>query len=168
MARFDLSLSDIGVNRLKKLGYDSSISYNPKLRIINKSSQQLANITAGIDRAMIRAILDISDNLERNLALAITSSIWATNNGLDDIYLSGDLLRSGEVTASNTNISIGYDAPYAALIHYGGYIKPYGSEYAQKVYIPPRPWIQAVIDGTNGLPGIDYRDIVYKALSNNI
>ena len=86
------------------------------------------------------------------------------------VYSSGRLLRSGEVRVVNgsSGIEISYDVPYAGLIHYGGYITPYGSSSQQKVYIPPRPWIAAVLNGENGLPSIKYQEIIYDALRQEL
>lgn len=100
--------------------------------------------------------------------MAITSSIWNTNSGISDIYLSGELLTSVNIGTDLNGINISYDAPYASLIHYGGYIVPYGNQNASKVYVPPRPWISAVLNGTNGLPEIDYSKIIYSALRSAI
>lgn len=163
-SKFSLGLSDLGFSGIKSSEFTTVSNYRPRLKLINKSVPDIKRLTLSIDKAMVRAILELSDNIQRNLALAITSSIWRTNSGISDIYLSGNLLESGSISASTNGISISYDVPYAALIHYGGYITPYGNSRATKVYIPPRPWIQAVLNGTNGLPEIDYGQIIYSAL----
>lgn len=168
MAKFDIKLSDIGFSSRLGSNFSTQAVYNPRLNLVNKSEGYIKNITRNIDKAMIRSILQISDTIERNLALAITSSIWSTNDGLDDIYLTGNLLSSGNVLINGSDISIRYDVPYASLIYYGGYIVPYGSRNVEKVYIPPRPWIRAVLDGTNGLPQINYGDIILQAVSDII
>ena len=163
----NIKLNDLGFKSISRQ-FTASTRYDPTLQLRNKSTSDLRSLIRNIDSAMVRAILDISDNVERNLALAITSDIWSTNNGLGDIYLTGKLLSSGRVTADTAGININYDVPYASLIYYGGYITPYGNENASKVYIPPRPWIAAVMNGTNGLPAIDYKAIILSAISGVI
>lgn len=163
----DIKLNDLGLG-VKVKNFSIQTKYDPGLKLRNESESRIRAITGAIDRAMIRAILDISDNIERNLALAITSSIWNTNEGLGDIYLTGKLLSSSEVSVNGSQITINYDVPYAALIYYGGYILPYGNKEGTRVYIPPRPWIGAVLNGTNGLPAIDYKAIILAAISGNI
>ena len=50
-----------------------------------------------------------------------------------------------------------YNTPYAAFVHYGGMIKPYGNKNAADVLIPARPWVQAVFEGSHGQPKFDMR-----------
>lgn len=57
---------------------------------------------------------------------------------------TGALMNSGSVAFHSDSINIDYSiSPYAALIHYGGYIAPYGNVNIEKVYIPGRPWLEA-------------------------
>jgi hypothetical protein len=68
---------------------------------------------------------------------------------------TGELMASGRVTLSENGITISYDAPYAALIHYGGYIHPYGNVNL-RVFLPPRPWIESVMFGGGPVPQFDF------------
>lgn len=54
---------------------------------------------------------------------------------------TGELLRSKSVLVTRDGIEVVYDAPYAALIRYGGYIQPYGNPNARPVNVPGRDWV---------------------------
>lgn len=78
--------------------------------------------------------------LQTELKVIIDNSI--VENGLVD---TGNLKSSLIVTTGNDGINIAYTAPYAALLHFGGYIIPYGNQNAKPVYIPGRPWVDMAI-----------------------
>ena len=101
--------------------------------------------------------------LDQVLQEAISASIWRTRNGVDDIIDSGDLSRSLEISRTANGLVISYDVPYANLIHYGGYIVPYGNTNAQRVYIPPRPWVATVLSGRYG--GFDPEDVYFRIIT---
>jgi phage gpG-like protein len=107
----------------------------------------------------------IAEKLKDALDQALESSVWSGGGREDsDLVDSGRLKNSGSVVATEKGISIRYDAPYAALIHYGGYILPYGNKSTEKVYIPPRPWIQSVIRGGGPVPQFDFAAVMREAL----
>ncbi|MFZ9326851.1 MAG: hypothetical protein ACO24H_05260 [Polynucleobacter sp.] len=115
----------------------------------NFPKEQLATKFEGaINRASQRVAVD----LKRALDDALRSNAWGGVNPQDnDIYDSGRLLESGSVNVTANGIIVAYTAPYARLIHYGGYFKPYGNQSA-KVYLPPRPWVDAVLKGGGPVP----------------
>lgn len=156
-SEFDLAIPDeINLDLSGKFNIRSSIKLQES-RITNLSKVLRSN----------KPTLEFSDILDKVLQDAIKSSIWATRNGVDDIISSGELLRSGTVSISNANsISISYDVPYASLVHYGGYIIPYGNSRANRVYIPPRPWVAEVLAGQYaGFNPIDvYREIIIRTI----
>jgi hypothetical protein len=102
-------------------------------------------IRDGVNNASKR----IATELKASLDEALKSGIWETIGGAADIYDTGELLQSGSVISNGNRIIISYDAPHAALVHYGGYITPYGNNASEKVYLPPRPWIESVLSGGN-------------------
>lgn len=114
-----------------------------------------AQIREAFSRAINRASTRIVTDLKIALDNAIRSGVWPTLSGAADIYDTGELLESGRVTLTENGISIVYDAPYAALVHYGGYIIPYGNRSAAKVYLPARPWVDAVLNG-GAVPAFDF------------
>jgi hypothetical protein len=113
---------------------------------------------------------------------ALEASVWSwprttlrkngtTAGGTRDIVDSGRLRGSAKVVTkylkTKSIFSIAYKAPYAHLIHYGGYIVPYGDPTRQKVYIPGRPWVEAVIEGnTAGISFLDTSTIMEGAISH--
>ena len=67
----------------------------------------------------------LRSGIDLALKLAISEKIWEVADGRDDIIDTGALLASQSVTVIGSTIIVTYDEPYAALIHYGGYIVPY-------------------------------------------
>jgi phage gpG-like protein len=114
-------------------------------------AQIKARFKAAIDRANTRVAVDLKKALDD----AMRSPAWSTKDGQADIFETGELLQSGTVTINSSGVTIAYDAPYAALVHYGGYINPYGST-TEKVYLPPRPWVESVLKGGNGIKAFDF------------
>lgn len=123
--------------------------------------QVTGDLAKSLEKALdLREVAEIAaSELDSALRQAIQSSSWATG---EDIVDSGELLNSQKVSVSGETINIEYDVDYAALVHYGGYITPYGNENAKKVFIPARPWVQAVLDGE--ITGNGIVDIYQKAL----
>ena len=64
------------------------------------------------------------------------------------------------------SLVISYDVPYANLVHFGGYVVPYGNSFAERVFIPARPWTSIITDGTLDLEGIMAEEI--RKLFQNI
>lgn len=114
-------------------------------------SQILSRFEAAINRASQR----IATDLGAALGAALSSSVWQTPSGRADIIDSGELLSSGSVTIDQSGVTIAYTAPYASLVHYGGYINPYGNA-STRVYLPPRPWVQSVLFGGGPVPQFDF------------
>lgn len=71
---------------------------------------------------------------------------------------TGTLKNSLSINITNGEIDIQYSAPYAGLLHEGGYMLPYGNSSAEKVFVPGRPWINDV------LRDFDYDKVVNDAL----
>lgn len=103
----------------------------------------------------------IATDLLSRLNLAMSSNLW--NNG--DLIDTGNLRDSVSINITSTGVQISYDAPYANLIHYGGYIVPYGNTNIDKVYIPASPWAQSVIFGDGPFEAYDYQEAYAIALS---
>lgn len=96
------------------------------------------------------------------------ASMWAWEGGARDIIDTGALMASQDVMVTSNKISISYASPYANLIHYGGYVRPYGNMNIEKQYIPGRPWISATLGQTAGpAPPVDYREIYRTTFMQN-
>jgi phage gpG-like protein len=124
-----------------------------QMRISSVSSTDFEfRLKAAISRATQRIAVD----LKQALGDALRSGVWSTRTGAADIYETGELLTSGSVAVNENGLTIAYDAPYAALVHFGGYIHPYGNT-STKVYLPPRPWVQSVLNGGGPVPQFDFQ-----------
>ena len=62
----------------------------------------------------------ISNDLHATLDDAMEANVGAD---MRDIIDTGNLRDSGRVTVDGDDIVIKYDEEYAAIVHYGGYIK---------------------------------------------
>ena len=111
-----------------------------------------AEVQAKINTLMGKLTKEVKSALDA----ALKAPVWAWNDGARDIFDTGELARSGSVTASPDGIIVSYSAPYANLIHNGGYIQPYGNKSARPVYLPGRPWIDSVLYGGGPVPQFDF------------
>ena len=133
----------------------ASINFKTGLQI-NKVSLDATGILNRLQGAIGRANARITVDLKAALDAALRAGVWSTPGGVRDIYETGELLSSGSVTLSPNGVTVSYDAPYAALVHYGGYIHPYGNMSA-RVYLPPRPWLDSVMRGGGPVPEFDFK-----------
>lgn len=107
----------------------------------------------------------IVETLRPALDAALDAS-WNWRTGSRDIVDTGALKNSLSISTSGNKISISYSSPYAGITHYGGYIRPYGNPYAEPVYLPARPWIDAVLGEAPGpVKPIDIQALADKAFS---
>lgn len=90
----------------------------------------------------------LAADLKRALDDAMESSTWDWINDTRDIIDTGALRDSGTVTyiPAQESLSISYDQDYAAIVHFGGYIRS-GYNPSVQIYYPARPWITAVLEG---------------------
>ena len=62
---------------------------------------------------------------------------------------TGKLKNSLDIRAKFSQTKVGFSiidkTPYAAFVHYGGVIQPYGNPAAASVAIPGRPWIEMAL-----------------------
>lgn len=160
MGKFDIDIGDFGLDKIDKLKIEAKGNIDtPKasLKISNFDNQ------AGVDAikdAVNKTITNASVDLKQKLAAAMASSAWGE---MGDIIDSGDLRDSLNLVINGSQIEVSYDSPYANLIHYGGYIVPYGNNKVDKVYIPGRPWVEAVFTGNGPVDPIDVPDIWNKS-----
>lgn len=156
MANFGVDGLEARLKKVGKTGFKSSGSIDrPKFRL--KPGQ--LDVEAGleeINRVIDRTIQRVAEDLEFKLDAAMASSLWGE---MGDIIDSGDLRDSLQVTVEGNSIQISYDSPYANLVHYGGYIAPYGNKSIEKVYIPARPWVEAVFVGNGPVDSINVPEI---------
>lgn len=102
--------------------------------------------------------------LTEALTAALRSSVWSWNGGARDIYDTGNLAASANISMSSGSLVVKYDAPYAGIVHNGGYIFPYGNKSARPIYLPPRPWIDSVLYGGGPVPQFDFGEFFRRNL----
>jgi phage gpG-like protein len=122
---------------------------------IDVSGPSAGDMDARFQAASQRAAERIAVDLKAALSDAMRSSVWSTPSGSGDIVDTGELLASGTVTVNKDGVTIAYDAPYAALVHFGGYINPFGNTRV-RVYLPPRPWVESVLFGGGPVEEFDF------------
>lgn len=135
------------------VGFDFSIN-------LDKNSADFSFFKRGIELGTQRAVSALRDALDA----AISSNVWSWPGGSRDIVETGELRDSLNVSISSNGLSVEYGAPYAALMHYGGYIQPYGNLKIDKVYIPGRPWADSVLLGGGPVSEFDWQTIYSDAI----
>lgn len=114
------------------------------------------------------AMTSVGEQLELYLAQMMSAN-WGWEGGARDIIDTGQLMASGNVTVTDGNIDIQYASPYAAFVHYGGYIHPYGNKNIEKKYLPGRPWISAALGEAGGpLPPFSWEDAYKVAMRQQV
>ena len=67
---------------------------------------------------------------------------------------SGDLKQSKSFKLAGMQASWVWTANYAAAVHEGAYINPFGNT-SKTVQLPARPWTEAVLQGNTVAQGIE-------------
>jgi hypothetical protein len=93
---------------------------------------------------------------------AMASASWGWIEGARDIISTGALRNSLTFSEGGKGFEFYYSSDYAALVHYGGYVRPYGNPNAPPVYLPGRPWVDAVMEGGGPVPAVDL-SLVYES-----
>jgi len=112
------------------------------------------NIKDAIKQAHHQALLLMAEELEIALGIAMESQVWQWDYGNGDIIDTGKLRDSCNIVVTNDSVQIIYGEEYAGIVHYGGYIHPYGNPNVI-IYMPARPWVQAVLVGGGPVPQFD-------------
>lgn len=124
-----------------------------------------ADLLVTAEKGVAEANRIIADMLAIALDEAMESVVWMWSDGASrDIIDTGALKKSRTITVEGPRIMISYNLPYAALVHYGGYVLPYGNRNAQRVYLPGRPWVQSVVLGGGPIPRLNFEEIYEQAI----
>ena len=124
----------------------------------------LAALTQEAQEAIDQVLNKLAKEVKAALDAAIRSPVWAWSSGSRDIFNTGELMQSGSVTVSGSGIQVSYSAPYANLVHNGGYIYPYGNKKLRPIYLPGRPWERSVLQGGGPVKPFDFADFFDKNL----
>lgn len=137
-------------------------------------------VKSAVSRGLVKASGYIKTDLSMALDEAMMSNNWSwprqtkrangeTAGTSRDIIDMGGLFGSQQIKErflqTKVTFEIIYNKPYAAIIHYGGYIQPYGRKNAEAVYIPGRPWVESAIKGGNGINPVDLAPATEKGLA---
>jgi len=145
---------------------DIAISANANFAITAKlklTDYKPTDFGRDLNKAVKQANQIIANRLGNALDEAMMSSAWASGK---DIVDTGKLKNSLVITTTSGGISLNYGEPYAALVHYGGYITPYGNEKLEKVYIAGRPWVDSVLRGGGPVPRFNFEEIYREAIKS--
>jgi len=152
----------------------------PSLDTKDKTDKQVKAMKRALSRGIQRGGARIETSLKQALDNAMQSTNWnwprttlrkngSTAGRSRDIIDTGKLQKSGKVVAkylvTKTTMEVRYTAPYARLVHEGGYITPYGKEGRTAVYVPGRPWIRSVMVGENGYEKFEVDSVMNAAIS---
>ena len=111
-----------------------------------------------INKALSKGAQKGATYIQASLKTTLDASI--TRFGAVD---TGKLKNSLEIRAKFAQTKVGfsiiYKTPYAAFVHYGGVMLPYGNPAASPVTIPGRPWI------TKALKDFDLKTPFDKGIS---
>ena len=139
------------------LNLPGEVEIVPNLKEVNSSASEL-------EQATREARQELVVMLDSALTVALSSPVWGWSDGSRDILDSGDLRDSQLVAVMGESIVIDYGVPYARFVHEGGYIQPYGNPNAEPVYVPGRPWIDAVLYGNGPVPGVNLDEEIRQAI----
>lgn len=128
-----------------------------QIKVTKRTSE--ADIARMMNKVNDLAIQYIREALESALNDAMQSNIWEG----EDIVDTGELMRSLQISIQDNTLTMDYTAEYASFVHYGGYLMPYGNRSIEKVYIPGRPWVDAVVQGYAGMQPIDFAELYGRA-----
>lgn len=137
----------IRISKFAAKGDKADAVVDPVLREIEKAFDQASAI-------MVSRLGDALD-------AAMSSTAWPSGK---DIIDTGKLISSRRITYKNGSIDIAYNVPYFGIVHFGGYIHPYGNKNAEKIYIPGRPWITYTVEGGGPVPQFDFEGLYEEAL----
>ncbi len=144
----------------------------PKSKVETNGKQARLAAAKALISGVQSGAQQIESALPSLLDKALDSTVWSwprptirengtIAGGTRSITDTGRLKASGRVKVkflqTKTLFTIAYSAPYATLVHEGGYVLPYGDATRNPTYIPGRPWISAVLSGNNS--SVEYLDI---------
>lgn len=116
----------------------------------------IRDLPTDLRKAANKATDIIIDGLGLALDQAMMATVWNWTNDQRDIIDTGKLMNSRSIKKTGNGFTITYSQPYAGIVHYGGYIQPYGNPKAAKFYYPGRPWIESVLNGGGLVPQFDF------------
>ena len=99
-----------------------------------------------INKALSKGAQKGATYVQKSLKTTLDDSITRVG-AVDTGKLKNSLDIRTKFSQTKVGFSIIYKTPYAAFVHYGGVIQPYGNPAAASVTIPGRPWISEGLKG---------------------
>ena len=131
-----------------------------KLKVNQGRIQKILSISEKFPDAAIKAFRQsmkiIANDLHATLDDAMEANVWSWHDDMRDIIDTGNLRDSGRVTVDGDDIVIKYDEEYAAIVHYGGYIKS-GYDPDVSIFYPGRRWVTSVLTGDGPVEQFDFQ-----------
>lgn len=153
------SLRTLSVRLDSMKDVQGSFSSNVKIDIGAKNIDNILRFAEKFpDKARIaykQTLMIIANDLSAALDEAMEASVWIWNDDTRDIIDTGALRDSGSVVVDGDDIVISYSEEYAAIVHFGGYVKS-GFNPDVQVYYPARPWVEAVLLGGYPVEQFDF------------
>ena len=148
----------------------------PAFKVKPSDPKVLKKANAALGKGVLKGSTYVEQSLRVALNSALEASVWGgftprapytspggqlRTTGVRNITDTGRLKKSLKLTTKYSQtkaiVNIAYTAPYAALVHYGGAIQPWGNPNASTVTLPGRPWVTATLNGTNGIEKVDLK-----------
>lgn len=130
-------------------------------------------ITQALREATVKAFKEVAAELDGRYTDSLKGAYWAwprqskrgvggstlsevaknwrkkgfTTGSPRSITDSGDLASSASFSCTGLTAEWFWSIEYAAAVHDGAWIRPWGNERADKVLLPARPWTEAVLKG---------------------
>lgn len=157
--RFSDSISGLEAATKQETFRGSVLTFKSEVKNIDKAIAKLNRVSQEVReeiKASYKKILGlVSDDLYIALGEAMESNVWKWDYGDGDIVDTGALRDSLELQVVENSILISYNQEYAGIVHFGGYIHPYGNPNVQ-IFMPGRPWIQSVLQGGGPVNRFDF------------
>ena len=150
----------------------------------DQSKKMQAAVRTALSKGAQKGATYVQESLKVALDNSIESSVWGPfspkfpyvskggnqrgsgeRSNVDTGALRDSLSIKAKFSQTKVGFTITYKQPYAAFVHYGGAIQPYGNPNAATVMIPARPWVQAVFEGTHSQPKFDMKTPFDRGIS---
>ena len=100
---------------------------------------------AAVNKALSKGAQKGGTYVSKSLRSALDASI-TSYDAIDTGRLKNSLEIREKFSQTKVGFSIIYKTPYAAFVHYGGVMQPYGNKNAAAVTIPGRPWVSRALE----------------------
>jgi len=158
LGKLEATVNALNRTRQAKNSVKTSIKVTTELVKSKDLSILVKQFPDAVDNAHSKTLRFVAEELEIALGVAMETNAWSWDYGDGDIVDTGALRDSVNVAVIGDSIRVSYGEEYAAIVYYGGYIHPYGNPRVQ-IYMPPRPWVNAVLNGGGPVPQFNVAEV---------